>query len=199
MYINLLLFSLFWNALYLWNKKYIKNTKINKNSISFIHCLGCSLLAYINYIYPNYVYLYYFCSSYFIWDMLYILYNKQWSNSLYIYHHLVSIWALYELIHENNSKLINLVFLLGEVSNIFNFIVYHLIKIKSRKSIINLFSIIQILWFSYFRLIYISWVIYNNFFLVKNRLFAYTLITIHILSGIWVYKQVDFLRKNLIN
>ena len=199
MFLNLLLFSLFWNGLYLFCAPFINHIKINKNNISFIHCLICSLLAYNNCTTPNYIYLYYFSSSYFIWDMAYILYNKQLSNSLYIYHHLVSLWALYALIQGNNSKLINYVFLLSETSNIFNFLVYHLIKIKSRKSIINVFSIIQLLWFFYFRLIHISSLVYDNFFLVEDRLFAYTLGTIHILSGVWVYKQFTTLKANLLN
>ena len=204
----LFIWILLWNQFSQSTKKYIINKKINKNLISFTHSIVCCLLAYNNNndnnavtnndtITNNYMYLYYFSTSYFIWDTLYILYNKEWSNSLYVYHHLVCIYALNELVNNNNCSLINEVFLVGEISNFFNFIVYHTIKIKVKTYVINSLKLIQLLWFSFFRLIWLTNIIYNNFLIVENREFVYIVLTIHLLSIVWIYKQFISVKKCL--
>ena len=206
----LFIYILLWNLFNQSTKKYIIDNKINKNLISFSHSVVCCLLAYTNYNDNSnndnsnndnsnnyYMYLYYFSTSYFIWDTLYILYNKEWSNSLYIYHHLVCLYALNELVNNNNCSLINEVFLIGELSNFFNFIVYHTIKMKVKTYVINSLKVIQLLWFSFFRLIWITNIVYNNFLIVENRVFVYILLTIHFLSIVWVYKQFISVKKCL--
>ena len=200
----LFIWILLWNQFSQSTKKYIINKKINKNLISFTHSIVCCLLAYNKYndnnndtITNNYMYLYYFSTSYFIWDTLYILYNKEWNNSLYIYHHLVCLYALNNLVNNNNCSLINEIFLIGEISNFFNFIVYHAIKIKVKTYIINCLKVIQLLWFSFYRLIWITNIIYNNFLIVENRVFVHILLTIHLLSIVWVYKQFISIKECL--
>ena len=198
----LLIFILLWNFFYLSTKKYIFDKKISKNIISFSHSVICSLLAYNNYNdneNNQFIYLYYFSTSYFVWDTLNILYNKEWSNSLYIYHHIVCLYTLNELVNNNNSSLINEIFLIGEVSNFFNFIVYHIIKIKVKTYIINILKVIQLIWFSFFRLIWITYIIFNNFLSIQNRVFFHILLTIHLLSVVWVYKQFISIKKCLMH
>ena len=131
-----LLLIFIWEYLqYIIKKIYLQN-KINKNIVSFIHCLGCIILAYINLVDTNNKIIYYWSTSYFLWDTIKLLYNREFSSGLYMYHHVLCIWALNELYYNRAVNIISYLFYFGEISNIFNFIVYHLIKINLLKLIL---------------------------------------------------------------
>lgn len=181
---------------------------INRNYISFLHSISCTYLSYKNINnFNNFKYISHDLSiSYFIWDIIYIIYYnykfKRLKELPYIYHHLVCIFALNQL-HYNNTFELTEIFFYGEISNFLNYIVYFLIKKKYKSSIFIYFKIIQIIWFSYFRFYIFSYILYNNFFIINNRLLAYNLLIIYLIGLFWGFNQINnfiniYINHNLI-
>ena len=122
-------------------------------------------------------------ASYFIWDLIYMFRRRL--EPLYVYHHLMVIWFL--LSDVEHLKIIDVVYY-GELSNIFNYIVYHCIQ----QNIPNYYlRVVQAFWFSYFRI----WIgfqqikKYYYYSLVNNCLLG-----IYFLAIFWSFK----LFKNLL-
>ena len=177
----------------------ITDRKINKNIVCFTHSTLCTAFAYYNTLQdsPNYNLLYFFSFSYFVWDIIYILYNKDCKDLIFIYHHIICLIALNSLIKNNNSEIINKIFFLGEASNFFNYITYHCIKFNYFKNNLIILKIVQFIWFFYFRMIMISLYIYHDFHKLDNKKFGYLLLTVHILSFLWIYNQFKYIVKYL--
>lgn len=199
---NLLL--LFWPFLYFFlNNKLNFNENINRNILSGIHSILCSGLAFmainLSQQHNLYIILYYISKTYFEWDILYILFKKKWSEVAYIYHHSVCLFALNELYYNINISELLYIFLYGEISNIFNYIVYHLIKINASDKNIDFFKFLQIIWFSYFRVYHLSIIVYNSFYLINNRYVACNLLVIYLMGLFWCYNQCKIFIKNKIH
>ena len=99
------------------------------NYISFFHALSCTIVSYILKNTGSNIskkILLSISTSYFTWDTCNIIVQKQYKNIPYIYHHLVCLYMLYKLNSQNNQddKLIIDIFFIGELSNLFNYIVY---------------------------------------------------------------------------
>ena len=148
------LFYLFWPVFFLMNWVQEIPKKINTNYLSFVHSVGATALSYylissdFN-IHPNWIridseLIFHFSISYFIWDSLQILYNTGWKQEwAYLLHHVICLIMLGKLyLGENVEQIINILFV-GEASNFFNYIVYHMIKKKIVKNCINLKTKIQ--------------------------------------------------------
>ena len=181
--------------LYLILKNNVQDS-IAKNALSFTHSVGCTILSAIH-IYTNYNYnflqnsIYHISSSYFLWDTLQILFSgKVKKNFVYIYHHIVCLLMLYEFSMLNNLDIITNLFFVGELSNFFNYIVYHLIKVKSNKLKIFGFQILQLIWFGIFRVYYFSIVFIGYFTSIENRILAYMLGSIYLMGFVWGWGQL---------
>lgn len=171
-------------------------TKVSRNIVSFTHSVTCSLISYLTLqTNLNPMVLYYFSLSYFLWDNCLILYNKL-NEIPYIYHHIVCLTALMNLYYGINEQEITTIFYYGEISNIFNYIVYHLMKLNTtNKSKFLLFvKTIQVGWFSYFRVYVFSQMLYNYFYLLESKYLAYNLGIIYLMGLMWGYKQFQKLR-----
>uniref|UniRef100_A0A6C0IXX4 TLC domain-containing protein n=1 Tax=viral metagenome TaxID=1070528 RepID=A0A6C0IXX4_9ZZZZ len=177
------------------------NRKLNKNIISFTHSILCTVIAYQNILQdlPNYHLLYNFSFGYFLWDIIYILINRDYNDLMFIYHHIICLLALNSMINNNDSEIINKVFFFGEASNFFNYVVYHCIKLDYLKKNIIFLKILQFLWFFYFRMILISQTIYEEFNNLNNKYFGYVLLSIHVLSFLWMSKQFKKISNYLLN
>lgn len=196
--------SLFlWEYLYrfLQDKKITNTRKSNKNIISFTHSIITTAITYYNISHDlnSYNILYNFSFSYFIWDIIYILLNKDFNDLIYIYHHIICLFALNSLTNNSDSKIINKLFYYGEASNFFNYIVYHCIKLNYSKKSLTFLKIVQFLWFFYFRMILISKSIYTDFNSIDNKYLAYVMLTIYILSFVWLSKQFKSIINYLLN
>ena len=117
--------------------------------------------------------------SYFIWDIIYMFRIRL--EPLYVYHHLVCIWML---LSDLERQLICKSFLYGEVSNIFNYIVYHLLQTKKKCK--NL-RIIQSIWFTYFRIFKLTQLLLKYF---HHSILFYNMITVYIMGVYWSGLQV---------
>ena len=180
--------------LYLILKNNVQDA-VAKNALSFTHSVSCTILS-ASHIYTDYNYnflqnfIYHISSSYFLWDTLQILFSgKIKRNLVYIYHHIVCLLMLYEFSMLNNLDIITNLFFVGELSNFFNYIVYHLIKVKSNKLKIFGFQILQLIWFGIFRVYYFSIVFIGYFTSIENRILAYMLGSIYLMGFVWGWGQ----------
>ena len=181
---------------FLWPSSYVSfssmfNSKIRRNYCSFIHSTVVTSMILNNYLNNNAYYkeIASFSSSYFIWDSFEILYNKR-NEKLYLYHHIVMLYLLGNIYFNINVKELLFIFFIGEISNFFNYIVYHMIKIKTKKNILSIFKIIQFLWFSYFRLYILTPCITKFYNVLESDFLYYNLIIIYLIGLKWCIKQL---------
>ena len=183
-----------WIILYFFNSLILKiDTNINRNYLSFAHSFSVSIISYFNIYYSINFLLHYISWTYFIWDTIYILYNNiKYRNTkefLYIYHHVICLFALNQIDNNINSNEINQIFFYGEVSNFFNYIVYHLIKTKRTENKIIIFKIIQLLHFCYFRIYIFTCLMFSIFPLFQNKFLKYNIFILYLLGIFWGIKQ----------
>ena len=174
--------------------KPFNDEKLNNNFIDFSHTIVSIPLAVLSYYYDYTIipYIFYIHSkSFFIWDSVRtIFYNNK--SYLYIVHHFGTIFLL-DKIYYDNHKIFQELFIIGELSNISIYTIYHLIKTNSN----NIFyhKLFQILWYGYLRVYiftryYLQYLfIYDFDILMKLSLFIY------IMGIYWwllqIYKFVD--------
>ena len=188
---NISIFS--FPLLYLYNKNKL-GEKIISNYLSFSHALLCSFTSYIymNYKFINIKYLLISISnSYFAWDTLNMIIKKKYNNIPYVYHHLVCLYMLYKLKIKNDpdEELITKIFYVGELSNLFNYIVYHGIKSKINNKLLNKIKLLQFIWFSYFRMYYMSNMMKKYFTNISDRFLAYNILIVYLMGIFWGLNQ----------
>ena len=196
-----ILFSL-WPCLFILLQETTQcSQKIIRNYLSFGHSISASILSYgsILFGYPEIIQqlVVNLSISYFVWDTLYIMIKRDWSELPYIYHHVIITWMLLNVNLQINSDLFTYVLFLGEFSNIFNYIVYHMIKQQYDNWYLILVKIIQVLWFSYFRMYRLTSVFYYDFHKLSGYLLPYNLVVIYVMGVIWGYKQLQSTIKNI--
>ena len=94
----------------------------------------------------------------------------------------------------NNDELYN-IYGIGEISNFFTYIVYDMLKIGVSKVIVNKIKYIQVLWYSFFRVICFTYLIYSKSD-AYLQLKLYTIIggfTIYCLGLGWSFNQLRLL------
>ena len=221
------LYLFFWPVLHvLYNYCFgYGNPKLNRNFLSFYHSVVASLLTtgllyneddnrislnfnrFVDSYYNNQVSLlhifYCFSVSYFIWDTFYIVFNRNWKELLYIYHHLTTILLLNELYLTENYVYVKVLHY-GELSNIFTYIVYYLLHtrgyklettryiskyIKSNDNfLINICQLFQFLGYLYIRVFIFTKILLFESGSVYNKSLLYNLFFIYVLGLIWTYK-----------
>lgn len=202
-YISLYCYTMIWPCIYMLFDNI--RPKIRRNNVSFVHSIGSSILTGLS-LYNNELMLepiIYYSGTYFIWDTFYIIYNKKWNEYLYIYHHSVLLYMLYELYFKHTYLYIHLLHN-GEISNFFNYIVYYLINTKNKRYISNryckyisvyrydnlifIFKSLQYIWYLYFRVyIYSQYILFSSN-QVTNNFLLLNLYIIYILGLIWTFK-----------
>ena len=158
-----------------------------RNHVSFIHSLLCLYKIYSN----QYENLSLLSISYFFNDIIYIVFNYSKSEKIYLYHHLICILFLLEF---NQLNLYELYYIygVGELSNIFTYIVYDMLKSDTSQLIVNKVKYIQILWYIFFRVICFTYFIYSKsdaYFQLKIHSQIGGLL-IYCMGLVWSYNQV---------
>jgi len=199
MFINALIVS---GLIYIWyniyNKlSFEKDYKVRSNYISFSHSVISTFIGsrYLSYKEPQMLScLTLFSMSYFLWDMLFLIYNNKGRELyMYIYHHLVSIFILVLASREHPYEYIH-IFYIGELSNFFNYIVYHLIKKKVSFTITNIIKIVQLFWFSYYRVYILLLMGINYTYVFDNLYFILILWSIYFMGIFWALGQFKNLK-----
>ena len=147
--------------------------------------------------------------GYFIYDLLYILrsiyiatINRQpqaQNHVVYVFHHIIGLYILNDTLTSIYADTLLCAYYLAEISNLTLYTSYHLRKeYPNHKTITVVFDVFQLLWYSYFRIIKSSLLLYYN----APQFFEYTLagqsclVIIHTMGIIWTSRLI---KKNLAN
>ena len=175
------------------------NKKNSRNIVAGMHALGCVILNSCYLLSSNN--LIRECANnlsigYFIWDTYYIIINEKINllRSMYIYHHLSTTYLLYNSHHISNT---NQLILLGELSNLPSYIIYHYLHdgCNSDDKIIKNTKKIQKYVYGLIRLPIMSGILYNmintldfNNYEVKK---TFAIVTpIYFMGLIWTFKLI---------
>jgi len=195
------LFYLIWPTCLIVNHyKYKTPGKIFKNFLSFTHSIGAVALSYV-FIQSNHSnefirdMLYYFSKSYYIYDSLQIIISgRVGADKMLVLHHGLAIIILNGLY--TRPIPISVAYCIIELSNFFNYIVYHMIKSQYCELKILCIKLVQIIWVFYFRIYCIGTIFYIYWSLLNYSIFIPGSI-IYILGILWWWKQCKALYYEL--
>lgn len=194
----------FWHTITNEILKYKKDA--SNNIVSFIHCLLFIIHHEYNY---NLDYAVHMSIGYYMYDLVFnisCIYKSKSNDEFtrrypFIIHHLIGLCLLNASISNLEESKFHLLYGYNilETSNIMLYISYHLHKEYSHYLHLNMVSeFIQLLWYSYFRIIKFSSFVFKN----KNHFynFSYTnqgmIIILYFMAIVWSYKLT---KKNIKN
>jgi len=133
--------------------------------------------------------------SYFTYDALLIAVNKDTSSYPYIVHHLAAAVVLEDIYYLHNRDLLLYLFLLAEISNLPNFVVYHLLKFDTshyKSNMINMkyLRLFQLCWFSFFRIFIYSFYIKECAYNIDHNLTKLLLVFVFLAGVAWTKGQI---------
>ena len=198
MYSELLLLFGIIIGVYEWGSSYKKlsfenNYKVRGNYLSFTHSVVSNIVSGL-YLYNQNIYLLkfllFFSSSYFIWDLIFLATNNKISSYyLFIYHHLMTILILFMGYYTKFTTEYITLFHIGELSNFFNYPIYHMIKKQYSVSTVNILRIVQFIWFFYYRVYKLLFLGIQYSFVFDSKTFIILLWIIYLLGVVWGVKQ----------
>jgi hypothetical protein len=196
----------FWNNVSTEIAKY-KPPAVTNNIASFIHCI--LYIGHYNYNY-NLDYATHISIGFYIYDLFYICSciatatattaaTEVKRGAPFILHHLAGMYILNASLREDIQEHVLYAYYILEKSNIMLYISYHLHKKYSHYVRLNIIAdFAQLLIYSYYRLIELSFFIYyrrNNFFQFPYMI-QFLITAIYCMGFMWSYKLV---RKNVRN
>ena len=195
----------FWNTITNEISKYNQEL-ITNNIVSLIHCL--LFISHHNYEH-NVDYATHMSIGYYIYDLMYLLsciYKLKSKDELkrrfpFILHHFIAIYLLKVNVSQTGESKHHLLYGYNilETSNIMIYVSYHLHKKYANYLHLMITSeFLQLVWYSYFRIIKFSSYIYTNktFFFQLNSTTQIVTILLHSMGIIWSYK---LFKKNIKN
>jgi hypothetical protein len=186
----------------------LQDDKVQRNILSFLNAAG-TLGFGIIYLYTQNIFFFnlavLYPVTYYIYDTYIILNNKYFIDYGYLYHHVITLYFLKTLYKANmDLRFILLkILIFAELSNLPIYWVYHLIKTEDHNkqnyyTQLIKFKKIEIGWYILIRIIYFSYLIYNNYNSIDNLLLKNLSLTIYLLGIFWCFKQIKSLHKDII-
>lgn len=178
--------------------------KIKRNAISAFHSITSLLFSMLYFWFPeNTLYrdcLYYFSSTYFIWDS-YLIIIKNLREEAFLYHHIVALYMLQNIYKSPVSNMVNWTFLTGELSNLTFYPVYHYMKSFDFKNYqlgtndilyyrLKKWRHIQGFWYillRYFVFGYFAWKFIDK---IENKLLLYNLYMVYFMGIYWGFNTI---------
>ena len=197
----------FWHTLTTEVTKF-KPSAVTNNIVSFIHCI--SFILHYNYEY-NLDYATHMSIGFYIYDLLYIFsgiyrcsLNHQAKNEFkkrapFIIHHLAGMYVLNASLSGEGQEHILYAYNILEKSNIMIYISYHLHKEYAHYLRLNIFSeFAQLLIYSYYRLIDLSFFVYNHQiqFFRYQYVTQFLIIALYCMGYAWSYNLIQKNRTN---
>jgi hypothetical protein len=176
--------------------------------VSAIHCVSYIVQYNFNY---NMNYTIHVSIGYYIYDLIYLIQSIYASNAnhaikssarlptIFAIHHIVGMYLLYDMLILENAGPLPQIYNLAEISNLMLYVSSHLYKeYPTHKYAISVSEFIQLIWYSYFRIIQVSVVIYQNksFFVEYSVVCNCCFIMLYAMSIAWTGKLV---KKNIVN
>ena len=163
----------------------MNSDKIKSNLIKLTHSILVSGLSSLHLLFPNQVTknLIFFTSEiYFIHDTNSLM-KAENINYPIIYHHIVAMLLLLSFYFDYYGEILIYLYWLGESSNIFIYITYHLIKSNYDKNIIIYSNILQVIMYGYFRVYRMTYDVIRYIYLIYTPLGP--LLGIYFLGLVW--------------
>jgi hypothetical protein len=200
----------FWHTITAEVRKYKEHPGLANNMVSAIHCSLYLLQYQFNHDDKLAMkYTIHVSIGYFIYDLVYILrciyianINRQkppQNHVVYVFHHIIGLYILNDTLTSIYADTLLCAYYLAEISNLTLYTSYHLRKeYPNHKIITVVFDVFQLLWYSYFRIIKISLLLYDN----AAQFFHYTfagqacLVIIHTMGILWTCALI---KKNIAN
>ena len=178
-----------------------KKEEVSKNIIHFIHALVFIFCHNYN---SDMVYTTHISIGFYTYDLIYLIMSiikdksKASRYASYILHHVITLRILYYSLYSIYSVLILDAFYTLEVSNTMLYISYHIHKEYKTQKLIYATDFIQLIWYSYYRIIKILlFSIINKNEILDNHVSIPIMVFIIYLMGMsWSYNLV---LKNITN
>jgi len=198
----------FWHTITAEIKKHKQDPGVTNNMVSAIHCVSYIVQYNCNY---NMNYTIHVSIGYYIYDLIYLLRSIYTANTnhaikssarlptIFAIHHIFAIYLLYDMLILENAGPLPQIYNLAEISNLMLYVSSHLYKeYPTHKYAISISEFIQLIWYSYFRIIQVSVVIYQNksFFVEYSVVCNCCFIMLYAMSIAWTGKLV---KKNIAN
>jgi len=165
--------------------------KLSNNIVSATHSIGSIILNMLYFLTKseNIVSLScYYSYSYFVYDGYLIAIKKNIENYPYLAHHIAALVILEDISNNINRNLLLYLYLFAEISNIPNYIIYHLIKIDPERNLKNA-KLLQVLWFSFFRVLLYSFYVKDCYQNIDHNLTKLNLAFIYFAGAYWTIGQ----------
>jgi hypothetical protein len=200
----------FWHTITAEVRKYKEHPGLANNMVSAIHCSLYLLQYHYNHDDKSRMnYTIHVSIGYFIYDLVYILrtiyiatINREsppQNHVVYVFHHIIGLYLLNDTLTSIYGDSILHAYYFAEISNLTLYTSYHLRKeYPNHKTITVVFDVFQLIWYSYFRIIKISLLLYDN----AAQFFHYTfagqacLVIIHTMGILWTCALI---KKNIAN
>ena len=171
-----------------------KTEEVSKNIIHFIN----GVIFILSHNYNNdMVYITHVTIGFYIYDIIYLVSaivktnNKLKQSAPFLIHHILTISILYNSLYTPYFSTMWEGYSIFEMSNLMIYVAYHTHKeYTNNKQVIYIIDFIQVIWYSYYRIIKISFFYYN----IRHKLYEQpvsfcTILFILYLMGIfWSYK-----------
>jgi hypothetical protein len=179
-----------------------KKEEVSKNIIHIIN----SIIFILSHTYNNeMIYITNVTIGFYIYDLIYltILILKS-SNSIkhhasYVIHHILAIKILYCSLYNPYIASTWKGYHILEMSNIMLYVSYHIHKeYKNNKNLIYIADFTELIWYSYYRIIDLSYFLYS----IRNQIYEQTnaiyvsIFIIYLMGLVWSYKLVIVNIKN---
>jgi hypothetical protein len=206
--LHLLPIIAFWHTITTEIKKHKQDPGVANNMVSAIHCVSYIVQYNFNY---NMNYTIHVSIGYYIYDLIYLIRSIYAANAnhaikssarlptIFAIHHIVGMYLLYDMLILENAGPLPQIYNLAEISNLMLYVSSHLYKeYPTHKYAISVSEFIQLIWYSYFRIIQVSVVIYQNksFFVEYSVACNCCFIMLYAMSIAWTGKLV---KKNIVN
>jgi hypothetical protein len=193
----------FWHTITTEVRKYKQDHSIANNIVSAIHCV--SYIVQYN-IKPERNYMIHVSFGYYMYDLLYLLSALYWRKTtqikqyiIFVIHHIIALYLLHIALTDHHRELLLYAFYIGDLSNITLYTSYHVRKeYPDYRNTHRVIEFIQLLWYSYFRVIRSTSLIFNDEMHLYNCSILYqsSVFLIYIMGLVF---SATLLKKNIVN
>jgi len=162
--------------------EFYNTKKLATNYTSLIHATIASIL----WVYGDPYIFKINTGGYFIFDICYLLRNREINllHGLYYYHHCACLY--YMCLDPTKYNWFNII-TVGELSNMPTYIVYYYLKTDPYHINLKNWKIIQKAWYGLMRLIFLSYMTYNELKEPENRIIVMPIVPVYFMGLLWAF------------
>lgn len=165
-----------------------QSNKIKNNLFKLGHSSLITILSGLHIIYPNIItqnLIFFISECYFTIDTI-ILFKSDIIEYPLVYHHILAMILLYCFYIDYYGSLLIYLYFMGELSNIFLYITYHLIKTSSSEILIIGSNILQTFIYGYLRIYCFTDIFIKNYEIILYTPLCFFL-GIYLMGFVWFF------------